>query len=381
MANADENIDGSPDLGRELFVCYSRHDSAVVEQIICGLEKRGVRCWMDKTGIAGSKIWMRSVVEGIHRCSKVIFFGSEHSYTSQWVGRELTVAFDEKRPVVFVRLDRAEPKNEFKLLTAGINYIQHEPGRLKDTIASLLRACQAAQSTSEHDVSSPSVRQSATSGRLLSAKQWCGLVGGAVIVLTGAISVGRIVPNQVNKRLAYSWQMDSPQASYEKALSWEQSVLLRDKSVAAYWRVLSFQSMHEQSRDNDPKSFRIAEIDQVYRDAVRRFPTGRNADGILYRYAQFLRNVDRVNDAREFFLRVQNEFPLSYWRAGTAFYLAKLAFEFEDEKEAVRQIQLLEAMPLDSRLYDFDAKKHISVREALVTLRQTEPVEQSNDDG
>lgn len=128
MADAPSETAGSSGAGTaaEFFVCYSRRDSATVKRICDSLAACGIACWMDKDSIAGSEVWRRSVVQGIRRAEGVIFFGSAHSYKSEHVAKELTVASEQGKPILPVRIDDSKPSGEFEYLLAGIHRVRYD---------------------------------------------------------------------------------------------------------------------------------------------------------------------------------------------------------------------------------------------------------------
>lgn len=150
---------------QRFFICYSRRDSGLVERICAALEMQGVSCWMDKESIAGSDVWRRSVVEGIRETDGVIFFASESSYQSTHVARELTVASEQFKRILPVRLDDSAPVGEFVLLLAGIQWVRYSAPTHGSDVARIIQALNTAAGTDRSGTRAPSARPLSTPRR------------------------------------------------------------------------------------------------------------------------------------------------------------------------------------------------------------------------
>jgi TIR domain len=123
----------------ELFLSYSRDDSAMVDRLRTDLEAAGHGVWLDTDDIRGGERWRTSIAEGIRGADRVILLISSHSMTSENVSRELSVADDLEIPILPVRLETSEIPPEFQLLLAGIQYIDFELQPYESALAELLR--------------------------------------------------------------------------------------------------------------------------------------------------------------------------------------------------------------------------------------------------
>ena len=112
-----------------IFVCYARRDIVVVSEVIEELEKRGHRFWMDKDSIAGTDEWRGAIGRALERSKAVIFFGSEASYASMHVRKELTVSEEYGLPLERVMLGDSEVPPAMRLLLAGKHYVKLRDGR------------------------------------------------------------------------------------------------------------------------------------------------------------------------------------------------------------------------------------------------------------
>jgi len=81
----------------DVFISYSRRDSAVAQELCDEFDKAGISYFIDKTGIYSGEEFMQVLAENILDCELVVFLGSANSYKSDYTGME--VAFAIKRKV------------------------------------------------------------------------------------------------------------------------------------------------------------------------------------------------------------------------------------------------------------------------------------------
>lgn len=96
---------------KQLFLSYSRKDSEAVRLLKRLLEDRGYTVWMDIDEIHAGR-FRDKIAEGIQACSVVIWVASTHSIASEYVAKEVTVAFHLRKPVEPVYLT---PRRELPL--------------------------------------------------------------------------------------------------------------------------------------------------------------------------------------------------------------------------------------------------------------------------
>ncbi|MCX6876530.1 MAG: toll/interleukin-1 receptor domain-containing protein [Verrucomicrobia bacterium] len=133
-ARSEEDVDPLPGetaaetpmrhAGRDVFVCYSRADMAVVDRILKELTNRGRTIWIDREGITGSEAWRTKIVESLRCCRAVLFFGSRSSYASKHVATELALAEREQKPIIPVALDDSQPDGEMLFLLVRLHELR-----------------------------------------------------------------------------------------------------------------------------------------------------------------------------------------------------------------------------------------------------------------
>jgi len=82
-----------------VFISYRRVDSPVAETIEAGLREAGLRCWRDRVLEWGVDFPLE-IREAIKQSQVVLVMISEHAGESQWMVREVDMAFEQERPVL-----------------------------------------------------------------------------------------------------------------------------------------------------------------------------------------------------------------------------------------------------------------------------------------
>lgn len=80
----------------DVFISYSRKDTAVAKQICDAFDSAGISYFIDKQGIGGGFEFPVVIAEAIIECKVVLFLASRNSYDSKFTNAELTFAFNEK---------------------------------------------------------------------------------------------------------------------------------------------------------------------------------------------------------------------------------------------------------------------------------------------
>lgn len=90
----------------EVFVSYANEDQALADQVVAALERAGPRCWIAHRDIPpGVPSWAEPIVTAIANSRLVLVLLTAHSIPSVEVMREVTLAADEKIPLLPVTLD------------------------------------------------------------------------------------------------------------------------------------------------------------------------------------------------------------------------------------------------------------------------------------
>ena len=77
----------------KVFLSYSRKDNQFVEKLYNKLKKDGVDCFKDTESIRAGDHWPRKLAEALENCKVIIPVLSPNSYESDYVKREVEIAF------------------------------------------------------------------------------------------------------------------------------------------------------------------------------------------------------------------------------------------------------------------------------------------------
>jgi hypothetical protein len=115
-AKATQALPGKRSELAAVFISYSSKDKALVDRLVPAIEAEGRRCWIAHRDIpAGVVSWSVPIVTAIASSRLAVILLSERSMGSDEVLREVTLAADEKIPMLPVALD-ATP------LATGLRY-------------------------------------------------------------------------------------------------------------------------------------------------------------------------------------------------------------------------------------------------------------------
>ena len=80
----------------DVFISYSRRDTAVVDKICNALSKQNVTFFIDKKGLAGGGEFPAELEEAIDNSHLVLFIASQNSYKSKYTRGEVSYAYNTK---------------------------------------------------------------------------------------------------------------------------------------------------------------------------------------------------------------------------------------------------------------------------------------------
>ncbi|MGE5374134.1 MAG: toll/interleukin-1 receptor domain-containing protein, partial [Bacteroidota bacterium] len=90
----------------QLFISYSRKDTAFVRRLAGDLEKTGYSVWWDITDLRGGDDWVRLIPEAIQNSDFFIVVLSPNSTASEWVRKECTQAISLRKKIIPIMLER-----------------------------------------------------------------------------------------------------------------------------------------------------------------------------------------------------------------------------------------------------------------------------------
>lgn len=96
----------------EIFLSYSRRNSATVQALATALGERGLSVWVDKSGIQEGDAYDTQIEDAIAQTRVVIVLWSKNSVRSQWVRAEAAYALG-KHKLLPISIDHTDPPLQF----------------------------------------------------------------------------------------------------------------------------------------------------------------------------------------------------------------------------------------------------------------------------
>ena len=106
----------------DLFISYSRKDSEQALQLADRLRDSGVDVWIDQHKIDVARSWSNEIVQALDAAKAMLVLLSPASIQSDNVVRELSLAFEAKKPILPVVLEPVTLPTQFRYQLAGIQH-------------------------------------------------------------------------------------------------------------------------------------------------------------------------------------------------------------------------------------------------------------------
>ncbi len=101
----------------KVFISYSKQDAEIVQKLCNELESKGYNCFIferDVTLVASS--FIKCIIEEIKQSFVLILVISNNANNSEYVIREVNLAFENKLPIFPLRIEDVQPSVELKFL-------------------------------------------------------------------------------------------------------------------------------------------------------------------------------------------------------------------------------------------------------------------------
>ena len=108
----------------DVFISYSRKDSAVANRIHDTLAAAGINCFIDLEGISGGMDFPTVLADAIMNSRILLLVASENSYASEFTRKELTFAVSKKGSSFIFPLiiDKSSLPTDLEFLLSNINW-------------------------------------------------------------------------------------------------------------------------------------------------------------------------------------------------------------------------------------------------------------------
>ena len=125
----------------DVFISYSRKDSAIVQEFAKHITAAGFSVWMDIDGIESGDEFKDKIVSAIEESRVFLFFSSEASNVSPWTVKEVNVAVALKKSIIPIRLDESAYNKSILFDLAGLDFVMCKgSSNVYDAVTRLLHA-------------------------------------------------------------------------------------------------------------------------------------------------------------------------------------------------------------------------------------------------
>ncbi|HEY6170701.1 MAG TPA: TIR domain-containing protein, partial [Candidatus Kapabacteria bacterium] len=107
----------------DIFISYSRKDTAEAQTLAGELRANGYEVWIDVSGIHAATSWSREIVEAIDVCSVFLVLLSPHSLTSPNVTKEVSLASESRKTILPVDIGQVELTSDLRYQLAGLQRV------------------------------------------------------------------------------------------------------------------------------------------------------------------------------------------------------------------------------------------------------------------
>lgn len=121
-----------------IFVSYSSKDLTAARKTVQYLEGRGISCWYAERDIVGGTAYPARIMQAIRECGGFVLIASDHINQSQHISSEVALAFDQKKTIYPLLIDRVRFSDEYLYFLNRIQWINAYDS-LEDGLETLVR--------------------------------------------------------------------------------------------------------------------------------------------------------------------------------------------------------------------------------------------------
>ena len=125
----------------DIFISYSRKDSAIVKKFADELINAGYIVWRDIDGVESGDEFKRKIAAAIRESRVFLYFSSASSNESEWTVKEVNYAIKKKIHIIPIKLDDTNYNESVDFDLCAVNFIQCNGSEsLQDAVDKLLRS-------------------------------------------------------------------------------------------------------------------------------------------------------------------------------------------------------------------------------------------------
>src|SRR6516164_5849645 len=98
-----------------LFVSHVSEDHAAAMEIVAGLERRGIPCWVTPRNVHPGKPFDDEIAAALEKCRAMLLIFSDQCNENQYIRREVTVAQEAGKVIIPFRIENVQPRRALRV--------------------------------------------------------------------------------------------------------------------------------------------------------------------------------------------------------------------------------------------------------------------------
>jgi hypothetical protein len=126
---------------QHIFICHASKDKKIARALYAYLEERGLSCWIDHEGLQPGNSYLQGIMEAIYSCSMMIVLMSQNTSESVYIPNEVERAFQLRKPILPVKIDKSTFNKALELPLASIHYLDAFGRSTEDYFYEIYESC------------------------------------------------------------------------------------------------------------------------------------------------------------------------------------------------------------------------------------------------
>ena len=114
-------------MAHDVFISYSTKDKVTADAICHVLEQNKIKCWIAPRNITSGKPYADEIMDAITTTKIVVLVFSSNAQASQFVQKEIDIAFSNSRPILSYKIDESMPEREFEYYLKVAHWLEAYP--------------------------------------------------------------------------------------------------------------------------------------------------------------------------------------------------------------------------------------------------------------
>ena len=177
----------------DIFISHSSKNKQTADALVAALEKEGLPCWIAPRNIPTGSNYGAAIAKGIRECKVLLLVFSEDSNNSDAVFREVQMAFDEKKEIIPVRIEKIPASDNLSFFLSSLQWFDVSPNEknFDDLIPDIRKACDRYHD--EQDNPNPVAKRSHKPAKKMATSTKNALITASSIVLCSILVLAAVL--------------------------------------------------------------------------------------------------------------------------------------------------------------------------------------------